>query len=715
MDRPSYLLKSFTDRLAQVVINGECSQVTRLLRLAGLVSPASTRSQENKELEAGSNLPLVQTNSDRVGIWKRKSENGKSYFVRCRDMIKEWGRWANVGRIGPKGAKKRIVLIGESVARGQLYDPLFTPAMALEKMLQSYLGEGEVDVVDLARTDLSLLQVKELALSAFMLEPDAVVIFAGNNWHNSFLVSDMDRIRSVTTLLREEGIGGLKRYAEEQLARSVIQLVKTISTEYEIRGIPLVWVIPEFNLGDWRDLGVNMPHLINGSNREWITYREAAEGARRNGDLNLAAEFAQKMIELDGGVIAAGLNILAEYSKRVGAYDEARSYLERARDSVIWDPSIRSLSPRSFSVVQETLREEVGKYRGAVVDLRHLFRQYLKEEIPDYRLFLDYCHLTSEGIRIAVAGMGAHLLRLFKRVDLSWHELVDECASPPDEVEAEASFLAAVHNAHWGQSYDLVHHFCLRSVDASTKIAGAMIQFIEMQTRRAPILICRSAEEIAKSGSAVILQYLLRYNYQHLDRLLLDAVVSSLKKIGINVQEKLDRLRLEEHSVTTRDIDLLDDYYCPVIHHSTERKWAKSSKYRLCSDYYKAFWLESPFVFVGEACRPVGLLLTCRLPSPGLPEGNISIEINGSCLGQAMIGNKWETLEIAIAAEMMRDGLNDVVIRWPTPKFTGREALEIAADDLVDGVFPQLFPVYGEIHSFTAVDGNKNIIEACAN
>src|SRR5262249_13622015 len=148
-------------------------------------------------------------------------------------------------------------------------------------------------------------------------------------------------------------------------------------------------------------------------------------------------------------------------------------------------------------------------------------------------------------------------------------------------------------------------------------------------------------EEIANSGSALIPRYLLRYNYQQLDRLLLDAVVSSLKNIGINVQEKLDRLRLEEHSVTTRDIDLLDDYYCPPTHHSTERKWADSSKYRLCSDYYKAFWLESHFVFVGEACRPVRLLLTCRLPGSDLPEGNISVEINGSCLGQTMIGNKW--------------------------------------------------------------------------
>jgi hypothetical protein len=47
-------------------------------------------------------------------------------------------------------------LIGESVARGYLYDPQFTPAMALEAILQAQLGHNAVEVIDLARTDLLL-------------------------------------------------------------------------------------------------------------------------------------------------------------------------------------------------------------------------------------------------------------------------------------------------------------------------------------------------------------------------------------------------------------------------------------------------------------------------------------------------------------------------------------------------------------------------------
>jgi hypothetical protein len=57
-------------------------------------------------------------------------------------MMHEWDWWANLGRIEPKEAgRARVVLIGESVARGYLYDPQFTPAMALEMMLEPYFGK----------------------------------------------------------------------------------------------------------------------------------------------------------------------------------------------------------------------------------------------------------------------------------------------------------------------------------------------------------------------------------------------------------------------------------------------------------------------------------------------------------------------------------------------------------------------------------------------
>ena len=69
--------------------------------------------------------------SKQIGLWERKTENGKTSFVRGLNTMDTWHFWANVGRIEAKGTKLRVLFIGESVARGYLYDPSFTPAMAL--------------------------------------------------------------------------------------------------------------------------------------------------------------------------------------------------------------------------------------------------------------------------------------------------------------------------------------------------------------------------------------------------------------------------------------------------------------------------------------------------------------------------------------------------------------------------------------------------------
>src|SRR6185503_6296362 len=180
MERPPETLKSLANRIARIATSEEGSQLTRLLRATGLLGQdqSGTSIQSYREKWGAAAI----ADPDRFGIWERKVENGKSYFVRRMDMINEWYYWANLGRIEPKGNRKRVLLIGESVARGYLYDPQYTPAMALETILGSQLGEGGVEVIDLARKDMGLTAMAEMAQSALLLEPDAVLIFSGNNW-----------------------------------------------------------------------------------------------------------------------------------------------------------------------------------------------------------------------------------------------------------------------------------------------------------------------------------------------------------------------------------------------------------------------------------------------------------------------------------------------------------------------------------------------------
>jgi hypothetical protein len=703
MQRPPELLKSFANRLAHLVTSSDGARTIQLLRLAGLFTGSAQPAGE-ASAEAAKLTEDQPPDCERVGIWERKS--GHRHFVRSTDKAKEWTNWANTGRIDPKGARRRIVLIGESVARGYLYDPQFTPAKALEVILQSRMGQSEVEVIDLARTDLGT-GFLDLAQSALLLEPDAVVILAGNNWRSAFCFDpkNPDQVRSMVTALRDRGIHGLKELAQEQLTATVTHLVRTVNSLYAASGTPVIWLVPEFNLGDWLDPETNAPHLEPGANLEWITCRETAHSALRDGDLSACVEAARKMTELDRGVSASGLRLLAECSQRSGDSDAARHYLEMARDSLIWDTS-RAISPRPFLVVQESLRAEV---KEGLVDLPAVFKDYLGGGLPDRRLFLDYCHLNSRGILIAMAAAASSLLRSLNGTEVHWEDLADHRIAPAADVEAEASFLAAIHNAHWWQTYDVIEHYCLQSVKASARIGEVMGHFLDLQSRRAPMLMCESAEQIAASGSPQIAHYLLQHNLQLLDGSLLDAVVVALKKLGIDARPGLDQVRRAEHSVANGTINLLDSYYCSAALQPQELFWAlpmaERSLFKLWSDYYNAYSIESRFVFVGEAGVPVRLRLTCRLPGDSAQEGQIHVEVNGKRIGETTIHRDWETWDLFVAAQIVVDGLNDVVIRWPVPAFPGDKALAATADDLAGETQPEFFPLFGEIHSFTASDG----------
>jgi hypothetical protein len=714
MEHTSELLKDVADRLARFIVTADGSQVTRLLQLANLLGNPSISAPEQSltdhigKHDKTSYSPAESSPPPRVGIWEEKKIDGKTYFVRCKDKIDEWSLWANVTRIAPKGAKRRVLLIGESVARGYLYDPLFTMSRALEMTLQRKLGKDKVEVIDLARTNLSL-DLKELAQSAILLEPDVAIIFAGNNWKPRYDQITAERM-AMGAQIRKYGALGLKQGIEERLAEHVRQGVSEIASSYKAKGIPLIWIIPEFNLGDWRDPISNAPHLSQGANEKWFSHYEAAREALCNNDFKTATELAHKMVLLDSGTTAASLYILAECSQQSGDINATRHYLELARDAAIWDHS-RASTPRSFTVTQETLRQEVARCGNGIVDMPKIFKGYLKGGIPDRQLFLDYCHLTTEGIQITTAAAASHVLHLFNGSIVPWRELIDESIAPTREVEAEASFLAAIHNAHWAQSYDVVHYYCLKAIRLSRSIVPVMLRFIDLQTRRTPMLMCRSAEEIAVLGSELIQHYILRHNHQLLDKCLLDAVVSSLKKLRIDAGEQLNKLRREEHSLSLRDTNLLDYYYVSSARQTQEETWLApgAQKLNMGKNYYSAYSAESSFFFVGDAGHPVKLHLTCRLPDLERLEGTISIEVNGSQVGELNIDREWGTWDIDVAGHEISDGLNEIIIHWPVPAFPGEKLFESIIDDLMDKRLPEFFCPFGEIHSFKASNARAGV------
>lgn len=713
MDRPFEVLKTFANRMARIALSESAVQMVRLLRLSGFLKDANQFSDNTPagNLITDGSGPAIEWamrwNPEHIGIWERKVENGKPCFVRTRETMKEWHLWANVGRLEAKGSKKRVLLFGESVARGYLYDPEFNNALALQRILDTQVGENEIEVIDLARTNLSY-EIREVALAALQLEPDIAIVFAGNNWNVS--EPRPSEIARMSEALSQEGIAGVKRISEEQIARKGRIVINDISSAYEAAGVPVIWMVPEYDLAHWRDPFTNAPYLTEGANKEWIRLFDEAQQAFREGDVAKARAGALKMVEIDEGITVAGLYLLAECSHQLNDVEAERKYLELARDAACWD-STRTYMPRCYSITQEVLCTEVRKYQqNELIDVRELFKEYLQGGLPGRRLFLDYCHLTSEGIQITMAAAASTVLRALKGVDKPWFTLTSDHLAPSRETEAEASFLAAIHGGHWWQSYDIARYYCSRALKLSPHAADLMVNYIELQTRSSvPMRMSASEEEILRVGSPLIHRYILSTNQKRLDKVLLDGIVDALAEVGIDGRQRLDQLRREEHSVTRRPIDLLDYYYSSSGNSSPQEvAWLLWTHYKgylsYEGEYHRAMWRESTFTFVGEAFSPVRLSLTCRLPRSGSGEGVISVALNGERQVEMVIGREWSSWEIDLPGEAVRDGLNEVTVHWPIPDFSSREELEKAIVNLCDGKFLDFYPIFGEIHSFVAAN-----------
>jgi hypothetical protein len=669
------ILKSLADDMAQRLCGSDGASALLLMQRFGLL--------------AGQEKSAPGVRQGIIGVW----EAGPHGYERSPALRHEWHLWANIPSIPPKGERKRVLLLGESAARGFLYDPEFNPAQALEASLATALGQP-VELLDLAKSDIQGPQLASLVGAAPALDPDILVFFAGNNW---FLHDKRDR-HLEATVLREQGALGLKALREERLAAFVDNLRQQF-TQLSTH-LPIVLVIPEINLADWRlDAEADAPWLPLGRNRRWLECRAAARAtlaANADGTAGRREEaetLAREMVELDGGTAASGWTLLADCASAAGDLAAARGYLEKARDAHLWD--FTHQTPRTLSLVQRALRDCALPGRIAVVDLPHCFAAWQHGELPGRRLFLDYCHLSAEGIQVAMAATALEVAALLDpgRPLPGLASLVEAAPSPSVRIGAAAHFAAALHCAHWGQSYPVVSFHCQEAARQSPEIAQAMRVYLELQTRRAPTWACAAVEGLA-AAPFFLRGYILQHQAKLFDPMLLPAIAEALEKNGLPSVAFLDGLRKEERSLSERPRDLLDPYH--------RASWADLDWLEWPTHFRRAYSPVSRYPWVSRTPREVSFELTCRRTDAADP-GECELRINGTRVARLPLTPEWSTLRFSAPADLVQAGVNWLEIHWPLDPPGGAEAIERIALDHEMGRFIPLLPVFAEISSLSAV------------
>jgi hypothetical protein len=566
--------------------------------------------------------------------------------------------------------------------------------MALEAMLNAPEGGDKFEVVDLARIDLTIAELAPLILALPAVSPDLIVLFAGNNWH--ILELSATELLLLAGALRQSGYAACRRvFLDDILAPRCRALLRLLAAVARSLNIPVIVMVPEFNLVDWRgETSELAPVLTEDRSREWLGLFDQA-AAISDDEPDQLAEIAVQLIRLDGGINAASYTILGTALKQQGRLDESRRAFEAARDAPFG--LLVPHSPRCPSVVQELVRSQAAVLNFKTIDLPSLFTEHLGGELPDRRLFLDYCHMTAEGIRVAMAGAARQIAQIFTGVEGATQDFEAYCPAPCPIDDGLAHFLAAFHNSQFGQRYEIIRYHCCRALELSPGVAEFMLHSLDFLLQRAPSWMCSSFDECCRSPLAR--RYLWvrdpRAIEKTANRKMSIAVVDVLEKKGVAADKILAAIHEKAEADCGDKINLL----------AARRRDQTFGERAGCSGisptYVRAYDRVSLFYLFSQNEISVDLQLTCRLPQNASDKGTVAIKLNNACIKVLDVGSSWQSFALR-APQALQPGMNTIEIIWPVAIRLRQDALEKRARALEMGTAPEAFIVFGEIDTFMA-------------
>ncbi|MEM1203984.1 MAG: hypothetical protein AAGN66_12215 [Acidobacteriota bacterium] len=598
---------------------------------------------------------------------------------------------------------RRIVFLGESVAAGYLYAPRLTPAGQLAEAL----GAG-YDVVDLARTNERLGSLAETVERALQLRPEALVLFVGNNWNlletpelSPFFPSVPAR-QELALALRRGGLSGALNLARRRRGEAAGRTFERIADLAAAAGVRVVMVLPEVDLAHWRQRQP-VPWLPGDGVARWYAAYSEAEEALDAGDPGALAGAAERMLEIDGGACPTAHGLLATARRLAG---DAPPAIRAARAEVdaAGYPGLCFLgAPQVDGTARRALLEAARRHGFATVDLQAIFSGR-DDGVPGDRWFLDYCHLTAEGIA-AVAVETARALGAERGPEASLSG-VDPAA------EATAQLGAAVHTAHrlttTGPRRPLLDRALGRALDADPGVAAAMEDLLAARSGPGPAVLGGAQLRNQGSPHRLLLQH--GWRWDHLDPELLGALCEALDARGHRVDGRsvrpwaAERL-LRHHGVTAAGVDLTR---APYLWDPLERPFPEATDpaHRPEHGCFRAFWPRSSFTLVAAEGVAAELTTTLRLPvSYACPEyrAEVTVTVDGRSAGRLPVAPRWGRQTLTLPPLAGPWPLRRLEIRWPMPpEAVADGAMAEAVGRLDRGLDASLHPCFAEAFSILA-------------
>ncbi len=657
-----------------------------------------------------------------ISIWKPIESEGGFLFRRP-----EPGPYGDhhADRLEISAAKptgtRRLILFGESVAAGYLHAPHLTPAKLLQRQLDC-LGKGALEgpaweVVDLARSNETLGPMARTVEASIQLAPDLLVIFAGNNWNlletpelSPHAPSVAGRQRYARAMARY-GSAGPEQLAHRALDRKARRAFGHIARTAEASGAAVLLLLPEVNLADWESR--QPPAWLPGDgNRRWYALSTEARQSLARGESAAAETAARAMLQLDGGLCPTSHRLLAKSLSAQGRNEEA---LEAARQEVDQDPYTRLCflgAPRANTWAREALAEAAEAHGFVTLDLRSLFAAQAPEPgaFPGRRLFLDYCHLSLEGMHLAMAAVAAQVMDRPVEETLAELPAPGKMADLPTAARATARLGAAVHGAHRllaEKPEEILEYWCRRAVDAAPEALSLLVDLALARAAPLPAVLTPAQNRVLASPYPLSLQH--GWRWEGLDPDLLRVALELLSTRDPEGKGNIEQALLRFHGVHAReDGSQIDLSRQPYLWRPLERFFPEVMSFadRTSRATLRCPWQETSFCLVAEAGQDLLLEPRLRLPpfaSTLRPRaGEVEFLLDGHSFARLPLNETWCKKEIPLPGHLLHRVLHQLTLRWPELPRVDADPLAPVIRRLKEGQEAELHPIFGEVYSLLA-------------
>lgn len=685
--RPTTDERSLARLLAEQLSNTGATRMLRQIEDLGFFEPhISTNVDPGKQKAVGWANDDRKENQNRVGVWVPSDRPGE--WERSVRLKAQWSEWAETEKLVEKRCDHRIVIVGESIARGFLYDPAITLSTVLNSTLTGMTSSREFEVVDLAANNLTMLEAIKTTIASLALKPDVIVVVAGNNWIGSYPhLSGRNSLYELASSFRNDGFGGALSMFHADIQERSARAIESLAIIQQETGIPIIFTLPEVNLMDWSYPWV-VPNWLEGTAlQRWLRAYHQVKSVIDTNVEERTMDAAVEMAEIDGGFTSKALEIMGRYRMAQGDTELARVLLTRARDVARWPGS--SGPPRINSAVINGVRQSCKAHDVKLIDLPLHVEEEWPNQLPDRCLYLDYCHLTSQGINFLASLIARNILTI-TATQTTTSNLRPNLVVPT-EVDAVAKFLAAIHNDHWQQRSSVCQHWVEESLKSNPSIEAMMMGYLRMQTYSTPNWLSKTVGELAQGQAR---KYLSSYANAKLCTVDLGKIITDVLDQSVTptptATETLITWRDKDWAFKGGEVDLLDYYWRDS---STSISALFGVRPSLTTEYLP----ETAIYFFVHDDIAARLIVVVRVVWNTVAQSKVAVQINGIVVAETEVSSNWAKLDLTLASPVLRRGVNRLCLQWSNTNETHDFARLRAGQAIEDGEDWPFAARFGEI------------------